>query len=71
MAGGVASLAVDENCFAFRWSVWRMCLTVSWFRMSDRLVQKHLDKLAALLPIAHEDGGLDEILLLLGGTRCS
>ena len=64
-AGGVASLAVDENCFAFRSSVWRACLTASWFRMSHRLVQEQLDQLTAFLLTAHEDGDLDEEELLL------
>ena len=65
MAGGVASLAVDENCFAFRWSVWRVCLTVSWFRTSHRLVQEQMDQLTAHLLTAHEDSDPDEEELFL------
>ena len=60
----VTWLAVDENCFALRLSVWRVCLPVSRFKMSHRLFQEQLDQLTPLLLIAHEDKDLDEEELL-------
>ena len=58
-------MAVDENCFACRWSVWRVCFSVSWFRTSHRLVQEQMDQLTAHLLTPHEDRDLDEEELLL------
>ena len=45
-------------------------MTVLWFGMSHRLVKEQLDQLTALLPIAHEDGDLDEEELLLLLLAC-
>ena len=48
----------------------RVCLTVSWFRTSHRLVQEQMDQLTAHLLTAHEDRDLDEEELLLLLLTC-